>query len=329
MEYVCKVKNMSSVVSQPLVSMVIPSFNHGQFVKACIESIIAQDYKNIELIIIDDGSTDNSVHKIESMLNLCRDRFSRFEFRSRSNKGLSETLNEALDWSRGKYFAAIASDDLLFSNKTSSLLTHIDQEEDIAGVFGGCVFIDQVGSSMGKLSPLAACYKFVDVISNKHIILAPSQLLRLKLVKEVGCYPVGLYIEDWYMWLALTKNEYKLKVIPDILVQYRQHEFNISKNALKMFESRKWILGCFKDHPLCEYAMAQIHVSAAIDFSGTLKKQSAKYLVKAISCSPRIFLTLPFVSCFARLIVPRFFIEILARIKIWLRTNSTAARHSW
>lgn len=304
-----------SELNQPLVSMMIPSFNHGQYVQACIESIIAQDYANIELIIIDDGSTDDSVQKIESMVPACMARFARFEFRSRPNKGLAATINEALEWSRGKYFAAIASDDILYANKTSSLLSHIDREENVAGVFSGCEFIDQAGSVVGRMSPLPAHHTFDDVITQKHVIVAPSQLLRLKLVKEVGCYPVGLYIEDWYMWLALTKGGYKLKVVPGILVQYRQHESNISKNALKMFESRKWILDCFNDHPLYEFAMAQIHILAAIDFSCVAKKRAAGYLIRAVAHNWRIMFTRAFMNGFTRLFVPCFLVKTLARVK--------------
>lgn len=320
---------MRSEQSQPLVSMLIPSFNHGLYVQTCIESIIAQDYENIELIIIDDGSMDDSVQKIESMVPACMARFERFEFRSRPNKGLAATINEGLEWSRGKYFAAIASDDLLLTNKTSSLLAHIEAEDDIAGVFSGCEFIDQVGSVVGRMSPMPAYHTFDDVITHKHVIVAPSQLLRLDLVKEVGCYPDGLYIEDWYMWLALTKRGHKLKVVPDQLVKYRRHDSNISRNAIKMFESRKWILDCFKDHPLYDFAMAQIHISAAIDTSCTSKKQSAAYLIGAVTLSPRIVFTPPFVSSFGRLFVPCFIVKALARVKSWLRINMTGARHSW
>ena len=92
--------------NQPLVSVVIPCYNHEQFVQDSIQSVIDQTYRNIELIIIDDGSKDGSVEKIQEMVDICEQRFTRFEFRSRPNKGLSSTLNEALEWCKGKYFSA-------------------------------------------------------------------------------------------------------------------------------------------------------------------------------------------------------------------------------
>ena len=303
----------------PLVSIAIPSFNHERFVKACIQSVIAQDYENIELIIIDDGSTDNSCCIIGESLLACRTRFKRFEFRSRPNKGLAATLNEALDWSTGKYFAAIASDDLLLPNKTSLLLANIEHEQDVAGIFSGCEIIDQSGLAIGQLKPSLTYYSHDEVLIKNCHLVAPSQLLRLNLVKQVGGYPIGLYIEDWYMWLSLTKAGYKLKVIPNTLVKYRQHESNISKNVLKMFESRKLILDLFKDHWLYGFAMAKTLVSAAIEFSTINKISSAKYLIEAAKWSIRVILTYSFAVALIRLLLPRFCIKLLSGIRLIVR----------
>lgn len=63
----------------PLVSIVIPCYNHAQFVQESIQSVIDQDYKNIELIIIDDGSKDNSIDVIKEMIPVCEERFTRFK----------------------------------------------------------------------------------------------------------------------------------------------------------------------------------------------------------------------------------------------------------
>ena len=103
--------------NQPLVSVVIACYNHENFVQDCVQSIIDQTYENIELIIIDDGSKDGSVEKIQEMIPACKQRFVRFEFRYRPNKGLSATLNEALEWCEGTYFSPIASDDILLIKK--------------------------------------------------------------------------------------------------------------------------------------------------------------------------------------------------------------------
>ena len=128
---------------QPLVSIVIPCYNHAQFVQETVQSVIDQDYENIELIIIDDGSKDNSVEVIQEMIPACEERFVRFEFRYRPNKGLCATLNEALEWCEGEYFSPTASDDILKQNKISTQLAIMlsKKEQKIIGVFVGIELI--------------------------------------------------------------------------------------------------------------------------------------------------------------------------------------------
>lgn len=309
--------------------MVIPSFNHARYVQACIESVIEQDYQNIELIIIDDGSLDDSVRKIELMFSECTARFTRFEFRGRSNKGLAFTLNEALEWSKGRYFAAIASDDLLHPNKTSCLVSQIEGEDNVAGIFGGCEFIDESGVPLRQLSPQQTKYSFEDILVYRHCIIAPCQLLRREAVKNVGGYPVGLYIEDWYMWLALTKHGNTLKVIPDSLVGYRQHEFNISKNIVKMYEARKWIVNQFKDHPLQRYSLGQIHATAALEFTCISKAKSAGYLVDAAQSDWRVIINPLFISVFIRLFLPCFLVKKAASAKSWVQMHLGVGGSKW
>ena len=93
-------------IHKPLVSCIIPSYNHGHYISECIEGLIQQRYENIELLIIDDGSTDDSKDIIETLKKDCLTRFSRFEIIHQKNQGLPVTLNRALTWSEGQYFSA-------------------------------------------------------------------------------------------------------------------------------------------------------------------------------------------------------------------------------
>src|SRR5690554_4831249 len=139
---------------QPLVSIVIPCYNHAQFVQESIQSVIEQDYENIELIIIDDGSKDNSVEVIQEMIPACEERFVRFEFRYRPNKGLCATLNESLEWCEGEYLSCIASDDIMRPDKTSYQVSYLNANKNTIGVFGGVDILDdatgRVSSSLKK-----------------------------------------------------------------------------------------------------------------------------------------------------------------------------------
>lgn len=212
----------------PLVSVAIPCYNHAQFVQETIQSVIEQDYENIELIIIDDGSKDNSVEVIQEMIPACEKRFKRFEFRYRPNKGLCATLNETLEWCDGEFFAPVASDDLIKPKKTSIQVKYLLENKECFGVFGAVELLKEDGSIetvVGK----KATYKFNDIFLHNHNLPAPTQLLRLKNVKDIGGFNKDILIEDWSMWLYLTEHGRKLSYLDVVLSCYRRHEGNTSQ----------------------------------------------------------------------------------------------------
>lgn len=290
--------------SMPLVSIAIPSFNHAKYVSECICSVIDQKYENIELLIIDDGSSDDSVELIKEIIPACKKRFTRFEFRARENKGLSVTLNEAIEWAEGKYFSAIASDDRLLLDKTSILVKHIENDSSIAGIFGGCQLIDDTGTITGYLNPPQKTCLFDDVLLMKCPIITPTQLLSLKCLKDVGGYPAGLYIEDWYMWLRLAEKGYVLKVIDHELVQYRQHDTNTSKNIIKMLEGRKQVLTLFAGHDKHALSYATIFILTANELVQTQRSDAFKLLFEAVFNYPRVIFTRVFIGTLLRVLLP-------------------------
>lgn len=232
---------------QPLVSIVIPCYNHGKFVQDCIQSVIDQTYENIELIIIDDGSKDNSVERIQQMISTCEKRFNRFEFRSRSNKGLSSTLNEAIEWCKGKYFSAIASDDMIFNSKIKDQVKIMTDNPDLVALFGGVELIDENNNIIKKIkNNTIKYYCLKDIILHKHIIYAPTQLMCLDVVNKIGGYKKDMIIEDWYMWIKMAEIG-KLAVYPNIYSRYRQHSDNTVKQLEKMHNSRFDVLNCFEN----------------------------------------------------------------------------------
>lgn len=236
--------------NQPLVSIVIPCYNHEKFVQDCIQSVIEQTYENIELIIIDDGSKDNSVAKIQEMISACKERFTRFEFRTRANKGLSATLNEALGWCKGSYYSAIASDDILLTSKIAIQVEYLESPSNVkcAGVFGNVIYIDNNSNHLRESRLLFKRNKFKDIFLQDYTILAPTQLLRLNLIREVGYYDEDVKIEDYYMWLKLTfSNEFYLDSLEDCFVKYRAHETNSSKNFYLMHNERLKVLRSYME----------------------------------------------------------------------------------
>ena len=278
--------------SQPLVSVVIPCYNHEDFVQDSIQSVIDQTYDNIELIIIDDGSKDNSVIKIQEMIELCEKRFNRFEFRSRTNIGLSATLNEALEWCQGKYFSPNASDDMILKNKIAIQVGILEKDDEIIAVFGGVHFIDDSNKKkLNRFLPKRIIYNFEDIIMHRHNLPTPTYMTRLEAIKRVGGYKANLIIEDWYMWLKLSEIG-RILYIDEVFALYRQHDNNMSKNLKKIQQGRLEVLGFFKGNLLYEEAIRNINWYNEVELYSSDK--SIRGLISIFKKNPRKTINLTF-----------------------------------
>ena len=133
----------------PLVTAVVPVYNHEKYVVECIRSVIGQNYPNVELIVINDGSKDRSNEMVLTVIEECKRRFARFEYINRENRGLSATLNQALEMSQGKYLGPLASDDIILADKFTCLVEALESGEDsYAAAFGNAAFIGNQGQEI-------------------------------------------------------------------------------------------------------------------------------------------------------------------------------------
>lgn len=238
----------------PLVSIVIPCYNHQTYVAETIQSVIDQGYQNIELIIIDDGSKDGSVAVISSLEAQCLERFKRFEFRSRPNKGLSATLNEALSWCEGEFYSALASDDRIYPDKIERQVEILNNNKSIVAVFGGIELINEHNQSLGFIREKTKIFKFEDLMCSHTFLPAPTQLIRLKALREVGGYIDGMIIEDWYSYLKLLEFNESILYIDQVFSYYRSHGENTYSNPYQMALGRLQVLHEFRHQDLYEKA---------------------------------------------------------------------------
>lgn len=263
--------------NQPLVSIVIPCYNHENFVQDCIQSVIDQTYENIELIIIDDGSKDHSVERIQKMVQKCKERFVRFEFRSRPNKGLSATLNEAIKWCKGGYFSIIASDDLMIENKTKIQVEYLEDNFNIVAIFGNVNLINDNNEIIKTESYASRFYNFDTILLNKHHINACTQMIRTKAIIDVGGYKAGITIEDLYMWLKLSQYG-ELYVDQQVFSNYRLHEDNSIKKGEFIYKGCLDVIAEYHYHPLFLKAMKKIIWTYTVYLALSDKNKSKKFL---------------------------------------------------
>jgi alpha-1,3-rhamnosyltransferase len=237
----------------PLVTAVIPVYNHEKYVVESIRSILHQTYRNIELIILNDGSNDRSHEMVLTLVEECKRRFVRFEYINRENIGLSATLNQALGMARGVYFTALASDDVASPEKIELLVNALEAKgPKYAAAFGNALFIDDASQEIhldkdGRVTDVSnvnACGNFLDFYTQRrdfnyrgeefgtyaslisgNYLPAMSNVVRTSAVVEVGAWTVGNMIEDWEMWLKLSQQS--LFVFVDrALACYRWHDNN-------------------------------------------------------------------------------------------------------
>lgn len=291
----------------PLVSIVIPCYNHAQFVQETIQSVIDQDYENIELIIIDDGSNDNSVEVIQQMIPACEERFVRFEFRYRPNKGLSSTLNESIKWCKGAYFFALASDDIVYPTIISKEVALLGKRLDC----GMChTHAESVYVKPNTKKTIIESHEFTfQQLIIKNRVYAPTVMIRMSVVRELGGFDESLYMEDWDMWLRILDAGYKICFINEILAFYRQHESNSYKNYNRMEEASDLILDKWKDNPFYEEAKLSEYLHRFNHYSEVDKVRALKYLPYALS---NIFLRASLVGI-AKLITPKVMYPLIRR----------------
>lgn len=219
----------------PLVSVVVPCYNHEKYVKETIESIVNQTYKNIELIVIDDGSKDNSVKVIQELA----DKYG-FIFIHRENKGLCATLNEGIMLSKGKYLCVCASDDIYILNKIEKQVAFMEQNSDYAMSYGKIIEFDENTEIKIEIKNPRSGFIF-DSLLFGNFIPAVSQITRKEIFEDIGVFDENLYIEDWDMWLRIAE-KYKIGFIDEYLAYYRIHETNISKNFYQIIQAEEKIL---------------------------------------------------------------------------------------
>lgn len=287
---------------KPLVSIVIPCYNHEKYVQACIKSVIDQDYENIELIIIDDGSKDESVIKIQELVPECKKRFRRFEFKKRQNKGLCATLNEAIAWCKGEFYSAIASDDMMLPIKTNLQVQYLQRHPECDAVFSGMYVVDDNGEVLKRKEGFNGLVSFKDIFLMKRSLAAPTQMIRLNKLTSAGPYPEGLYIEDWYMWLRISYAGSVISSLNTPLVYYRRHESNMSGRVGVMSAARKIIIADYKDHPLYRKAQAACLLSEAIDLQGLSQRKSLHAFMRALYLNPFVLFERRSFNYFAKIL---------------------------
>lgn len=212
---------------QPLVSVVCLCFNHEQFVSEAIHSVLNQTYSNIELIVVDDGSSDASVSVIEDAI---RDHSNISFVQLKENLGLCAAFNRGLALTKGDFITDFAADDVMLPQRMERLVNHFSNLDESYGVvFSDAVYIDTEGRNLrthtehlmkkNLISGVPVGWVFRDVL-RRYFISAPSMLVRKKVFEKLNGYDENLAYEDFDFWVRSSR-EFKYAYLHEVLTKVR------------------------------------------------------------------------------------------------------------
>jgi glycosyltransferase involved in cell wall biosynthesis len=233
-------KRLIKNTKRQLVTIIIPAFNHEQFVEQALLSAIHQDYGNLEIIVIDDGSTDGTAAVIEDVLARSSNHRD-VKFIRQTNQGLSRTLNKGLEMSGGEFVHMLASDDAYLPAKTSVCVDRLSAlPESVGAIYCDGYVVDQDNNKLMKFSelfprPLSSnTYKEL-LVGNW--IPAMGLFYRKKALLAAGGFDESIQVEDWELLLRLTRT-FRVSSIPDLLFLYRSHASNFSNDRPRMLSQQ-------------------------------------------------------------------------------------------
>ena len=240
--------NLSEIVPG-LISVLIPAYNHEQYVQQTIHSIIDQTYQNIELIVIDDGSTDSTWEKINELKSDCEKRFTRVVFQTQENAGTCKTLNRLIEQAKGEFIYLIASDDVSMPEAIQMEFEFLSGHNDYILAVGDNFVIDENGGRValgfkmksvpvgtkGSISTFghflqdrrrfdfsSSQFGSYELLWSRGNYVPNGYLIRKSVFYEIGGFTPLAPLEDYFLMFQISKYG-KMKYIDIPLYSYRRH----------------------------------------------------------------------------------------------------------
>jgi glycosyltransferase involved in cell wall biosynthesis len=211
----------------PTVSVIIPSYNHADYIEECLKSVFAQTFQDFEIIITDDASSDRTVEIIEGFED------PRIElFKHNTNRGASVASNNCIQHAKGKYIAMLSSDDAWYPNKLEVQVRYLESHPEIGAVFGKVDWIDETGANITSKH-----FPYMDVFDVKNrsrfewlnhffykgnCLCHPCSLVRRECYDQVGLLdPSFASIPDFDLWIRICM-KYEIHILDQRLIRFRR-----------------------------------------------------------------------------------------------------------
>lgn len=201
----------------PTLSVVTPAYNQAEFLGDTIESVLSQDYPNIEYVVLDDGSTDDTP-------KILAEYGDRFVWETQPNMGQTATINKGWAMTSGEFITWLNSDDTFYnSSSISEALQCLIDDPKLGIVFGDSMYTEADGTEIEPTRPIRDFTYFKMVLTCENSISQPSAFIRREIVEKVGDLdPKYYYFMDWDFWIR-AGIYYKIEHVDAIWSTYRLH----------------------------------------------------------------------------------------------------------
>ncbi len=222
-------------MNKGLVSIITPVYNGQDFLDRSIKSVLAQTYENWELLLIDDGSSDNSVQIIKYYLEDNRIKL----LRNESNSGIPTTRNKGIENSTGEFIALLDQDDEWLPHKLEKQVNKFLEIDDSFGLIYSNVEVrtDQgiLADQKKEIEPEASIQSNLELMLSRNLITSPTAMVKRKALEEVGLFDESIRWggDDYDLWIRIA-HKYKFDYIDEVLCIRHEHQQNYSADKKRM-----------------------------------------------------------------------------------------------
>jgi glycosyltransferase involved in cell wall biosynthesis len=213
-------------LNPPVISILMPVYNGGKYLRPAIDSMLCQTERNFELLILNDGSTDNTQAVVESFHD---ERI--IAVNNAVNQGLIATLNQGIKLARGTFIARMDQDDLASPERLEKELRFLEANPDICAVATRIMLMDETGKETGFWNDDKLAVTVEQIcrrMPEENCIAHPTILIRSEVLRKYGYHKDQKGSEDWDLWMRLLTDGNKIAKINEVLLHYRIHPASIT-----------------------------------------------------------------------------------------------------
>jgi glycosyltransferase involved in cell wall biosynthesis len=274
--------------AKPLVSILLLSMNHEQYIEQCIQSIISQTYKNIEIIYLDNASSDNTYELGKKLLEQSHIPFKIFQ--NKESKSISKNLNFLLDNSTGQFVSPLSTDDWFSPENIEKKVTFFSDNPDTGALFsnGWVYYENEKKSVLNDSSTFKRGNLFKEVLTHPNCLFYAGVIYNRGIFEKVGKWDENLLIEDVDMYIRICLIA-PIDYINEPLVYYRRSSGSASKNKQFMIVGFKQYYEKYKAKPwinMKKWLAERYRLFAADSIDHKKNKEASIFLLNAIKLNP-------------------------------------------